>query len=129
MASRRRPATVDDLLLKPARTQELVINVPSEKGDVELTLALTALSMKEYDELIAAHPPTKDQKAEGNGYNPETFAPAVIAAVVTEPKLTLEQAQTLWAGDQWNRGELRDLFLSCVNLCSRGLDVPFTLAG
>lgn len=129
MAARRRPATVDDLLLKPARTQELVINLPTEKGDADLVLALTALSMKDYDTLLAAHPPTKEQEKDGNGYNPDTFAPAIISAVVTEPKLTLDQAKEIWAGDQWNRGELRDLFLACTNLCSRGLDVPFTFAG
>lgn len=129
MAPRRRPATLDDLLTKPARTHVMSISIPKDGTEVELTLALTALSAKAYDDLLAAHPPTKEQKAEGEGYNPDTFAPAVIAAVVTEPKLTVEQATEIWTGETWNRGELRDLFLGCVNLCSKGLDVPFTSLG
>lgn len=128
MASRRRPATVEDLLSKPARTQDVVITVPGEKGDVELLLKLRAVSASAYDRLLADHPPTKEQSAEGSGYNPDTFAPAIIAAVVREPQLSEDQAIQIWNGDEWSRGELRDLFMACVNLCARGLDVPFTLA-
>ena len=130
MPPRPRLATVDDLLLKPARTQKLAISVPDEKGaggirTIELTL--TSISANEYDELLAEHPPTKEQKEQdGAGYNADTFAPAIIAAVVSEPKLTVEQATEIWTSKTWSRGELRDLFIGCVNLCSKGLDVPFT---
>lgn len=121
-------ATIDDLLLKPSRTRKWVVGIPDEKGDVrQVELSLTALSAREYDELMGEHPPTKTQKEEdGAGYNPDTFAPALIAAVLSEPKLTVEQATEIWTGKTWNRGELRDLFMACVNLCSQGLDVPFT---
>lgn len=129
MASRRRPATTADLLGKPARTQEVTITVPGEKGDIELTLQLRAVSASAYDRLLAEHPPTKEQKEEGSGYNPDTFAPAIIAAVVADPALSVEEATEIWNGETWSRGELRDLFLACVNLCSKGLDVPFTFAG
>ena len=128
MASRRRPATVEDLLSKPARTQDVVITVPGEKGDVELLLKLKAISASAYDRILAEHPPTKEQSVEGAGYNADTFAPAIIAAVVTEPEITPEQAGQIWNGDEWSRGELRDLFMACVNLCAKGLDVPFTFA-
>ena len=128
MAVRRRPATVDDLLTKPARTQELTITVGADKP-VEVTLALTAISAKAYDDLLAGNPPTVEQKAEGETYNPDTFPAHIISAVVSEPKITLEQAREIWDGSQWSRGELRDLYMACVNLCSRGLDVPFTSAG
>jgi hypothetical protein len=129
MASRRRPATAADLLGKPARTQEIVITVPGEKGDTEFAMTLKAVSASTYDRLLAEHPPTKEQEKEGSGYNPDTFAPAVIAAVVSDPALSLEQANEIWTGDSWSRGELRDLFMACVNLCAKGLDVPFTSAG
>jgi hypothetical protein len=128
MASRRRPATAADLLGKPARTQDITITVPGEKDDVEFALKLRAVSAATYDQLLADHPPTKEQTADGAGYNADTFAPAIIAAVVVEPALTVEQATEIWTGDTWSRGELRDLFMACVNLCARGLDVPFTRA-
>jgi hypothetical protein len=126
MAPRRRQATAEDLVNKPARHQDWPISVPSEKGDIELNLSLVALSAIAYDELMAAHPPTKDQKAEGSAYNPDTFAPALISAVVADPKMSEEQTTAIWTSETWNRGELRDLFMGCVNICSRGLDVPFT---
>ena len=126
--TRRRPATAEDLIGKAARKQEITITVPGEKGDIELTLGLKAISANGYDQLLADHAPTKEQAAEGSGYNPDTFAPAIIAAVVSEPKLTEDQAKAIWAGEEWSRGELRDLFMACVNLCAKGLDVPFISA-
>jgi hypothetical protein len=127
--ARPRQATADDLLLKPARTQKQPLTIPDDKGaggtrQVEITM--TSISAHEYDDLMAEHPPTKAQKEEGSSYNPDTFAPALIAAVVSEPKLTIEQATEIWNSKTWSRGELRDLFIGCVNLCSRGLDLPFT---
>ena len=125
MPPRRRQATADDLLTKRARTQELAITVPGDKGDDQLIVSLTSISSTAYDQLLAEHPPTKDQLKEGNTYNPDTFAPALISEVMSEPKLTVEQATAIWKGETWNRGELRDLFMGCVNLCQRGLDIPF----
>jgi hypothetical protein len=124
MPPRPRQATADDLIAKPARRKELSIPV----GDRVLTVSLVAIGADEYDELLAAHPPTKEQRVEGNSYNPDTFAPALIAECAAEPKLSLEQTTAIWKGSTWSRGELRDLFMACVNLCQQGLDVPFTLA-
>ena len=128
MPPRRRQATADDLLGKKARKAEIPISVPTDKGNQVLTMDLVAISSDEYDALLAEHPPTPDQKKDGNSYNPDTFAPALISAVLAEPKLTVEQATAIWKSPTWNRGELRDLFMGCVNLCSEGLNVPFTLA-
>ena len=44
-------------------------------------------------------------------HNPDTFAPALISAVLAEPKLSVEQATQIWKSPTWNRGELRDLFI------------------
>jgi hypothetical protein len=128
--SRGAIATVDDLLLKSARTQLWTIGLPEDgkPGEVrKVDLVLTAIGAQDYDALMAEHPPTKKQKEdEGAAFNPDTFGPALIAAVITEPKLTVEQAHDLWNGKTWNRGEVRDLFMACSNLCAKGLDVPFT---
>lgn len=130
MAPRRRQATAEDLLSKPARKQTVPITLSGgDKADTVVEMSLVSLSATAYDKLLAEHPPTKDQKSEGHTYNPDTFAPALIAEVVVDPKLTVEQATAIWTGETWSRGELRDLFMACVDLCSRGLDVPFTPAG
>ena len=123
----RRTATFNDLLHKPARSRELVLRVPNQDGDViDLVVSLRAIGAKEYDDLIAKHPPTSEQKKEGGSYNVDTFAPALIAACSSEPKLTPNEASEIWNSPDWSRGEIMELFLASVEVCSKGLDVPFT---
>jgi hypothetical protein len=122
----RKVATLEDLLNKPARTKELIINVPSGKGTTDFVVTLKAIGSKAYDDLLAAHPPTNDQRKDGQTYNADTFAPALIAACSVTPALTAEQATQIWESDEWSRGELTQLFLGCVEVNSKGLDVPFT---
>lgn len=123
----RRTATFNDLLHKPARSRELVLRVPNDDGDViDLVVNLRAIGAKDYDDLIAKHPPTAEQKKEGGSYNVDTFAPALIAACSHEPKLTPNEAAEIWNSPDWSRGEIMELFLASVEVCSKGLDVPFT---
>ena len=127
----RKQATLDDLLKKPARTKELVINVPgaSGKGSNEFIVTLKAIGSKAYDDLLALHPPTNEQKKDGQSYNADSFAPALIAACSVTPALTSEQATQIWESDEWSRGELTELFIGCIEVNSKGLDVPFNAAG
>lgn len=121
MASR--PATVEDLLEKKALpTQEFTVRL----GGEEVRIELQAINSPDYDELLAAHPPTKKQQESGDTYNTDTFAPALIAQVMKVPALTEAQAQEIWKGESWTRGELRDLFMSAVQICQQGLNVPFS---
>jgi hypothetical protein len=122
----RKIATLEDLLKKPARTKELVINVPTGKSSsTDFIVTLKAIGSKAYDDLIANHPPTNEQKREGQSYNAESFAPALIAACSVTPELTEDQANQIWTSNEWSRGELTQLFLGCVEVNSKGLDVPF----
>ncbi|CAB4194548.1 hypothetical protein UFOVP1264_3 [uncultured Caudovirales phage] len=123
----RKAATLEDLLKKPARTKELIINVPSASGKStnEFIVTLKAIGSKAYDDLLANHPPTSDQKKEGSSYNVDTFAPALIASCSVTPELSPEQAVQIWESNEWSRGELTELFLGCIEVNSKGLDVPF----
>lgn len=120
----RRAATLEDLLKKPARTRELSFKL--DKNEVLVTLK--AVGSQAYDELLAEHPPTKEQQKDGNTYNPETFAPALIAACMETPKISYDDAVAIWTSTEWSRGEVTQLFLACIDVCSKGLDVPFTAA-
>lgn len=123
----RRPATMKDLLHKPARTKEVVLKVPDDGGTViEYVVTLRAIGSKAYDVLVGMHPPTADQKREGATYNPDTFGPALISACALEPHMTPNEAKELWESEEWSRGEVMELFVAAVEVCSRGLDVPFT---
>ena len=123
----RRPATLKDLLHKPARTKEVVLKVPDDGGTViEYVVTLRAIGSKAYDVLVGMHPPTAEQKKEGATYNPDTFGPALISACAVNPPMTPNEAKELWESEEWSRGEVMELFVSAVEVCSRGLDVPFT---
>lgn len=123
----RRKATLADLTAKPKRTKDVVLKVPDGDGEIiELVVTLKAIGSKAYDDLVAKHPPTREQKAEGANYNPDTFGPALISACSHEPHMTPNEASEIWNSDDWSRGEVMELFVAAVEVCSKGLDVPFT---
>jgi len=124
-------ATADDLIGgKRLRTTEFQITTLDERGDeVVRNAKAQAIPAEEYDQLLAAHPPTPDQKKKGDAYNTDTFAPALISACMITPALSLDQAHALWKSTQWSKGELLDLFLTCARVCQAGLDVPFNSVG
>jgi hypothetical protein len=125
-AAKAAPATFDQLIRKPRRTMAFNVYVTDEDGaDQALAIKFKALSSKEYDDLVAAHPPTQKEKQQGAVYNVDTFAPALISAVSYEPALTLEQATELYRSPDWSGGEVGDLFMRAARVCNSGLDVPF----
>ncbi len=119
MAAKKR-ATLDDLLEKARRTK--VIDL-SESGP---TVKFQALGSKNYDDLIAAHPPTAKQKKDNGVWNPDTFAPALLAACSVEPEIPGDTAVQIWQSESWSRGELMDIFMALVELNAEGLNVPFS---
>lgn len=120
-------ATIDQLLKKPQRVRTVSLTIPGDDGDpVKVSIRLKAIGSAAYDDLIAKHPPTPKQRKDGATYNPDTFAPALVAASMTEPQMDLEDAQALWESEDWSRGELTELFLASVQINQAGLDIPFT---
>lgn len=81
-------------------------------GDGELVLRLQAIGRKAYDALIAQHPGEA-----GETYNPDTFAPALIAACCIEPDLSDEDARFLF--DEWSAGEVAEVFAAAVAVNTR----------
>ena len=123
----RPAATFDQLMKKKRRTAEFTIPSVGDDGEtVDLVMRYRAIGSSEYDRLIAAHPPTKEQQKNGAIYNSDEFAPALISAVSSEPKLTVEQAATLFRSDEWSSGEAGSLFINALRLQNAGLDIPFT---
>lgn len=125
--SRRRQASIDDLFKKKRRERTVVINsIDDDGGSIELTLRYRAIGSKEYDDLVAKYPPTREQQKEGAAYNVDLFAPALISAVSLEPKLSFEDAKEIYNSPEWSGGEVGGLFIEALKLCNAGLDVPFT---
>jgi hypothetical protein len=119
-------------------TFDLLKNKPRSKMDVkfmfdtggdepeEVTLEFRAIGAIEYDKLISKCPPTVEQKADGSAYNIHTFGPELLAVVCVDPEMSLAEWKEIWNSPDWNRGEIVQLFGTALELCNRGLDIPFT---
>lgn len=94
-------------------------------NDEEMTLLFRAIGSAEYDKLIAKCPPTYEQKAAGTTYNIDKFGPVILAKVCVDPDLTQEQWEEIWNSENWNRGEIMQMFFVATELCNRGFDIPF----
>lgn len=124
-----RKATFSDLTKKPRRTLTFAITTQDEDGDLSLELKFQAVSAKEYDDLVSAHPPKPKDKANGAAFNLDTFAPALISAVAVEPRLSVEEAAEIYNSPEWSGGEISTLFYNAQRVCNAGLDVPFNDRG
>ncbi len=130
MSNTKRAATIADLKGKPRRKQIVTIDIPDASGEIithEITLR--AIGAKRYDQLVDQCPPTAEQKADGANYNPDEFGPRLISACSYDPEITVNDAVDLWNSEDWSRGEILSIFQAAVQVCSKGLDVPFTDPG
>lgn len=100
---------------------------------VSVDFKFRSMKPREFDSLLDEHPPTKEQKdaarKAGNAgltFNPETYPPALVAASLIEPDLTVEDVTDMWTSGDWNHGELNVLFFSAldVNQNRRVVNLP-----
>lgn len=82
-----------------------------------IKFVMQGIRTKDYDDLIAAHPPTEEQleklKAQGETdvpFDVETFPYALIAATCVEPDVPKEDLIAWLHEDSWNRFEILTLF-------------------
>lgn len=61
-------------------------------------------------DLIAEHPPTDEQAADGAEWDPDTFRPALIAAAATDVGMTAEEWAAELADPRWSVAERNELF-------------------
>ena len=103
--------------------------------DYQVTFKVRALPRRKWTDLLAAHPPTPQQRKmeQRLDFNPETFPTAAIAACLVEPKLSAEQVDELENGDEHGNGGLTDaqfnlLFNAVVSINQSGLSAPKSAA-
>lgn len=129
-STKKKVATFEDLRAKKRRRSSVEINLYDEDGEPEtLSITIQAISSVEYDKMIAECPPTAVQRARNDVYNMDEFAPQLISACSINPKMTFEQVKELYESDEWSTGEIGNLFWACSNLCTAGMNIPFTVAG
>lgn len=125
--AQRKKATLDMLRKKRHVEKSITLGVSADSGVVEeVELTFRSIGNAAYDRLVGKYPPTKAQKAEGMSYDMDKFAPALIAACLVEPEMSEDEAKEIWESDAWNRGELMTLFMTAVEVNTRGLDIPFS---
>jgi hypothetical protein len=74
-----------------------IADLEAELDEERVPFTLRAVSRKQWADLMAAHPPTQQQRqvSPGLDHNPETFPIAAIAASSVEPEMTLDAARRL----------------------------------
>ena len=115
-------ATLDLLRGKKRRTKAVELSINGEQ--VEFSFA--ALSAHDLDKLQAKHAPTASQKLQGMAWNGDTFPPALVAACLVDPEVSLEEMNEIWVSGEWSTGELSTLFDTASRLCMEGMDIPFS---
>lgn len=100
-----------------AKVQAEVDQVEAEMGDKVAIFRFRGLGRKKFEK-FKENPefePTEEQiktavATQGPGttlpWNTDTYPPALIAASLEEPEMTLEEAQELWDSDDWTSAEL-----------------------
>ena len=128
--AQRKKATLDMLRKKRHVEKTITLGVSTDDGTVEeVELTFRSIGSAAYDRLVSKFPPTREQKAEGLNYNMDKFAPALISACAADPEMSEDEAKEIWESDAWNRGELMTLFMTAVEVNTRGLDIPFSESG
>ncbi|WP_157253214.1 hypothetical protein [Nonomuraea typhae] len=84
------------------------------------------LPRKAFSDLVAAHPPSDEDKETGNDVNWETFGVALVSACAVEPEMT--EAETGQLADALTQAQWDSLFAAAWSVNKRDVDVPFSYA-
>jgi hypothetical protein len=117
-------ATLKALLSKKPREKEVSLTLPGESEPV--TFLFRSIGARDWESLVAKHPPTTAQRAEGQPFNTDTFPPALLSRVCVDPDIPEDDWMEIWSSPDWNRGEIADLYGQAVTLCTQGFDIPFS---
>lgn len=115
-----------------ADDEERLANAEAAMENNSVEFVFQAIGREEFEELVAANPPTAQQKNKirdemkrqgmprsqqiGPQWNIETFPPKLIAATCTSPEMTEAQSLELWASTQFNQAELEMLFSAALGV-------------
>lgn len=111
----------------PAATElaQRIVDLEAQMRDDEVAFTFEAVGQKAWNDLLAAHPPTKDQRSAGLDHNPETFAPAAIAASLVDPDPGEDAVAEVEAlADRLSLGQWSRLWGACLKANVSGGDAP-----
>lgn len=105
---------------------ERIGEVEAEIDASSLTFRLRGLSRKAWADLLAKHPPTRDQLKRGLDNNELAFPQAAIAATVVEPELSVAKSEQL--AESLPMGEWMKLWTATLGLNLGSLQTPKSAA-
>jgi hypothetical protein len=113
---------------RKARISELEGKADKLRSEVESktrTLVFESIGRREWSDLLAEHPPTKEQLDRFGelDHNPETFPPVALEASCVEPGMSLEDAQ--WLMDKLPLGAWNRVWGACLSVNVVGSRDPF----
>lgn len=96
----------------------------------QMIVTLCALSRLAYRQILAAHPPRRDEGGEVlrtdlTGFNADTFYPAIIRACWSGPTLDEETREHL-LDDVLTDRQFEELAIAAVNVNRGAVDIPFS---
>lgn len=77
------------------RVAQAISDLEDEMAGCTIDVTVKALSRNAWADLVAAHPPSREQARAGEDIDPKTFPVAALAACSYEPTITTDQAQSL----------------------------------
>lgn len=99
-----------------------VLAVEAKMRDAEVEFVLQAMGMTAWSDLLAKHPPTKEQKGQRLDHNLETFSVAAVAASLIDPcDATEDDVRAL--SERMSLGEWQRLWGACLEANVSG-DAP-----
>lgn len=103
-------AAAQDVMHDPAAAQAetALRECEAQIAASEKTFRFQGIGHEPWQKLKRKHPPTPEQREQGDGVNLDTWAPEVISVCSHDPKITLPQAQTLMR--KLPAGEFEKLF-------------------
>lgn len=104
-------------------TVTMVMRRPEVEYEDEDGVVRKLRGRQAYERLLENHPPTAEQNEKAKEdhkadapYNPDTFAPALIAACCEDPAMTAEEADDLIS--EWTLPEVMMIFSAAMEICS-----------
>lgn len=113
-----------DSLAEADPRRELAEKVAAARAAIrssETEFRFEALGAKAWSDLIAAHP----SQNQGEAFDPETFAPALISACSVEPAMSVAQVKELF--DVLNHAQREMLWQGAFDANTEASGIPFSL--
>lgn len=118
----------DDSLTLSAAVREAAAAVKAIEAQIDeetVRFVIATVSREEWADLLAANPPTKEERRAGHDHDPKRFPVAAVAACVIEPEdFTLADAQELARSKSVPPGEFNKLWVAALMLNVAGTPSP-----